>query len=66
MLTNNELEFLELTEQLISIFHKILSQGKNHNNDGIEMINKIHDIQNVVLSQSAAREYPDKFRLLGD
>lgn len=66
MLTDNELKFLELTEELIDLYDKILINGKNNNTDGLEMINKIHDVQNMVLSQSAARQYPDKFRLLGE
>lgn len=33
--------------------------------DVAEFVDKVHQLQNAVLAQAAARAYPDRYRLLG-
>jgi hypothetical protein len=64
LLTTAELEALDLTSRLTAklniIFNGITSA------DYHEAIHAIHVLQNMVMSQAAARAYPERFRLLGE
>lgn len=65
MLTPEELEVMDLTVQLFGGLQKIIVDGPSSDADIAEMVHHVHAIQRAVLAQSAARVYPDKFRLLG-
>jgi ATP-dependent Clp protease ATP-binding subunit ClpA len=62
LLTDEELEALGHLSEFTRIFVPTI-RGSKH--DVREVVDKIHQIQALVMSQAAARAYPDKFRLLG-
>lgn len=64
-LTTDELELLDALAGLYPKFEMIVGLGATRLADLNEIAAKIHDLQSMVMSQSAAREYPDRFRLLG-
>jgi hypothetical protein len=65
MLTQKERDVLTLLTDAWSGFLEIAGNGETREADLAEVTSKIHDLQHVVLAQSAARMYPDEFRLLG-
>ena len=62
LLTAEEFHAIELTQQLAMSLQKIVSRDSS---DWIEALTVLHQIQNMVMSQAAARAYPQLFRLLG-
>jgi len=66
LLTGDELEFLDLLAKSANLFRRITGGGTQANNDWAEAADKIHQLQTTVMSQAAARAYPEKFRLLGN
>jgi hypothetical protein len=67
LLTPDELAAMDLTGLLANQLARIVGQGDNRQNDLAELLgNHIHGIQHAIMSQAAARAYPEKFRLLGE
>ena len=65
-LSEIELDAIEKSAELAQLLRKIVGDGPNAYHDWVEATIHIHAIQNMVLSQAAARIYPNKFRLLGE
>jgi len=65
LLTPEELEVLALTAVTAGKIHKIIGDGPNSYWDWAEAAHHIHNLQHMVMSQAAARAYPEMFRLLG-
>lgn len=65
-LTDNEIKLTKDIGDLLRRFAEIAGMGETRMNDLKEVVFHIHALQNVVLSQSAARAHPDLFRLLGE
>lgn len=72
LLTADEHKAMEISADLANIMGKIIWAGCDPDNnqgqaehDVNEMAQQIHAIQRSILSQAAARAYPDKYRLLG-
>lgn len=64
-LTDLEFEAMQKSGELAQIMRQIIGEGPNAYNDWLEATIHIHAIQNMILSQAAARAYPDTLRLLG-
>ena len=65
-LTVNEREIVgELGRLWKRIGDEVVGDGPSRSADLDEVIFHIHALQNFVLSQSAARTYPNEFRLAG-
>lgn len=65
-LTELEYEAIEKSGELAQLLRKIIGDGPNAYHDWVEATIHVHAIQNMILSQVAARAYPDKFRPLGE
>lgn len=65
MLTEDEMELVDHLGKAMGMFNAICGKGITRMADLEEVCDKIHQLQNIVLSQSAAREYPDRYRLMG-
>lgn len=63
-LTATERHALELATALWEEMRVIVGTGSSREADLAEIRTLIHGIENMVLSQSAARNYPDLYRLL--
>lgn len=66
MLTDNEKDALDLMADVWNLLYVIVGQGKTRKGDLKEMASHTHAIENAILAQSAAREYPNNYRLMGD
>lgn len=66
LLTDRELAAAELAGRLWSELCQVVGPGPTRGADLGELVVHIHAIQQAVLSQAAARAYPDRFRLLGE
>lgn len=67
LLTEHEHEVAELLGKCYVIFNqKICGRGPTRDHDLTEFASRIHDLQNAVLAQAAARAYPNTYRLAGD
>jgi hypothetical protein len=64
-LTDLEHEAMRKSGELAQLLRQIIGDGPHAYNDWVEASIHIHAIQNMILSQAAARAYPDTFRLLG-
>jgi hypothetical protein len=65
LLTELELETLELTAELWENLGIIVGVGPSSRGDLQELAAHIHAIQHAIMSQAAARAYTRRFRLLG-
>lgn len=65
-LTELELEAIETTVQLVRQLVGIVGRGDTRAPDMDELFGHVHAIQQAIMSQAAARAYPDLFRLLGE
>lgn len=65
-LTGDEHGFIRRAGDLFGDFVEIVGDGDTRDTDIAEALLHIHALQNMVLAQAAAREYPDDFRLLGE
>lgn len=63
LLTADELHAITLTVELAKLCFKII--GDPGGGDTHEIVLYIHAIQRMIMSQAAARAYPETFRLLG-
>ena len=59
LLTEAEFEALDTLVLFINQSSKFIK-----GNDWVEFVDKAHQLQSMVMSQAAARAYPDRFRLL--
>lgn len=67
LLTDAEQRAMDLTADLMKLLSsKIISSGPTRSQDLNEAALRIHAIQHMIMSQAAARAYPDTYRLLGD
>lgn len=66
LLTPEEVEALDVLGDLARQFASIIGHGRTRDADSREAVFHIHALQNMVLSQAAARRYPGQFRLLGE
>lgn len=66
LLTQDEHEAVRLCLELWNLVSgKVIGAGPSRRGDLDELTVHIHAIQQAVLSQAAARAYPDRYRLLG-
>lgn len=65
MLTDTEIKLVKDIGNLLGGFNKIIHNGPCYNEDLGEVVSHIHALQNMVMSQSAARAHPGDFRLMG-
>lgn len=66
LLTQNEIETLDALAELTGRFSRVLGHGPTRSEDFREVVLHVRALQNMVMSQAAARAYPAKFRLLGE
>lgn len=64
-LTDKEIKAISLCSDLMNICQQICGNGSSRDGDLRELCGSIHSIQNAIMSQAAARAYPDKYRLMG-
>ncbi len=64
-LTELEFNAIQKSGELAQAMRQIIGEGPNAYNDWLEATMHLHAIQNMILSQAAARAYPDTLRLLG-
>ncbi len=66
-LSADELDAMKLTTDLVNLVcQKVIVDGPTRDQDVSEFCAKVHEIQRMLMAQSAAREYPGTFRLLGE
>lgn len=66
-LTDAEREAMDLTAELTGLVcQRVIGHGPTRATDVAEFVDKIHQIQHVILSQAAARAHPEWYRLLGE
>lgn len=65
LLTDDEHRAVELAGQLYNLLCNIVDDGPARQADLAECAASVHQIQRAVLTQAAARAYPDRYRLLG-
>lgn len=67
LLTVHEMRAIELTAELSKlVIGQVIGQQDARAADVAEFVGHIHVIQRMIMSQAAARAYPDKLRLLGN
>lgn len=66
MLTPAELEAMSAIAAVVGHFATIVGQGPTRDADMREVVNHIHALQAMVMSQAACRAYPTEYRLLGE
>jgi hypothetical protein len=66
-LTKNEHEAMDKTVDLVEhmVLH-VIGSGDTRTADINEFVLHIHAIQRMIMAQSAARQYPDLYRRLGE
>lgn len=65
LLTAEELAAVDLAARLAESLARVVGDGPTRNADLNELLVHVHAIQQAVMSQAAARAYPESFRLLG-
>lgn len=64
--TKAEIHALNLTIELVNVMAQgVIGNGPSRDGDITELVAHIHPIQHMIMSQVAARAYPQQFRLLG-
>jgi hypothetical protein len=67
LLTEDEKKAISLAGELYTlIVRKVIGNGRARLADAAEIAIHIHDIQNAILAQAAARAFPETYRLLGE
>lgn len=67
LLTEAEHRAVALAAELWNLLcMDVVGRGRSRSGDLSELCAHIHAIQQAVLSQAAARAYPERYRLLGD
>ena len=66
-LTAEEHELMRALCGVAASFYGIISRedGRSREGDYAEVVFHIHALQNMVLAQAAARDYPGRYRLMG-
>lgn len=64
-LTDDEMRVIDLAAEIANLMKTVIGDGTSRSGDLNEATIHIHGIQNMVMSQAAARDHPNKFRLLG-
>lgn len=65
-LTDAEHQAMELTADLWNLLARsVVGDGPTRDGDMSELALHVHAIQNMILAQSAARQHPDMYRLMG-
>lgn len=65
LLTQDEHDFMVVSAELAEILRKIIGDSSLAAMDWAEAAAHIHILQRMVMSQAAARAFPDQYRLLG-
>lgn len=66
LLTEAEHKAMDLTAQLWNLLvSDVVGNGHSRAKDLHELVHHLHAIQHTVMSQAAARAYPNRYRLLG-
>ena len=65
-LTPLEMETVGLIGLAWNNIARLVGEDESRSQDLREMAHHIHALQNAILAQSAARSYPDKYRLMGE
>ena len=65
MLTPDEHRAVELGGDLWNLLSRIVGDGLSRDGDLLELATHIHAIQQAVMSNAAARAYPELYRPLG-
>ncbi len=65
LLTAEEMAFMRLTADLANSLSNVIGHGGTRHFDLHEGVDKIHQLQHMVMAQAAARAYPGLFRVLG-
>lgn len=65
LLTEDEKLAVKMAGELWNLLCKIVGSGETRSNDLDELIAPIHLIQRYVMSNAAARAYPNQLRSLG-
>lgn len=66
LLTDLERHALDLTGELAGLFGEIVGPESSRDGDLTEIVSAIHILQRYLMSQAAARAYPDQYRALGE
>lgn len=66
LLTVAEVAALEQCGALAGMLGSIVGLGPTRGADLAELYGHVHGIQQAIMSQAAARVYPERFRLLGE
>lgn len=66
LLTGDERKAIRLLGEVAGQFRVIIGDCELGAADWAEVVDKVHQLQAMVMSQAAARAYPDEYRLLGD
>jgi len=61
-----EREVMALTAELANAVGRVVGNDRTRHADLAELTAHIHAIQHAIMSQAAARAYPERFRLLGE
>jgi hypothetical protein len=65
-LTESEIRAIDLAAELWNLMVRdVMARGLGRNGDASELAAHIHGIQQMVMSNAAARAYPSRFRLIG-
>lgn len=64
-LSEVEQDLLDELADVAQSFSSVIAHGPTRAADLAEMGVHVHALQNMVLAQSAARVYPDRYRLMG-
>lgn len=65
LLTDDEMEALDITTKLAGLMRRIIGNGPNAHHDWSEIAATIHHLQHALMSQAAARAYPHLYRTMG-
>lgn len=66
-LTAAELRAMDITVDLVNVVcQEVIGRGPSRAQDVSEFVDKVHQIQALILAQAAGRAHPERFRLLGE
>lgn len=65
LMTQEEHDCMTVSAELAELLRKVIGDGRQTEHDWAEAAAHIHAIQRMVMSQAAARAFPDLYRLLG-
>lgn len=66
-LSEAELRAMDITTKLVHVVCcEVIGRGPTREQDVSEFVDKVHQIQSLIMAQAAGRAHPDRFRLLGE